>query len=222
MKADYWLNHWQAGKIGFHQKRVNSRLMRLWPELEASTDGAVLVPLCGKTLDMVWLHQAGYRVVGVELSQTAIESFFTENNFEYTLQSTANAQVYVGTGHASGISLLQADLFNLKATDVGPISSFYDRASLVAMPPNLRATYAESLQRLVPVGSPGLLISMTYDQQRMQGPPFSVNDEEVRTLLGSGFDLTEIDYSEGPEILGNLADRGLDTLVERVYQLRRR
>ena len=97
----------------------------------------------------------------------------------------------------------------------------YDRASLIAMPPELRSDYARQLADLLPLGTRGLVIAIEYDPSRMDGPPFSVPDAEVRELLGANFELEALAHHSGPERLGNLAGRGLDTLDERVYGVTR-
>jgi thiopurine S-methyltransferase len=77
MKPQFWIEKWQAGQIGFHQSEVHSFLVEFFPKM--ALGGKVLVPLCGKSLDMVWLAQQGCQVVGVELSSLACEAFFAEN-----------------------------------------------------------------------------------------------------------------------------------------------
>lgn len=221
MKAERWRASWQKGKIGFHQKRVNSRLEQFWPTMGLSTDAAVLVPLCGKTLDMLYLHEAGHAVVGVELSEIAAEAFFAENQLTFERRETGNLQEFTGIGKAAGLRLLVGDIFELSASQTGPLKAFYDRAALIALPPEMRQRYAVKLTSLLPSGALGLLISIIYDPSKMNGPPFSVTDEEVHALFADNFDVQEIDNSKGPERLGNLADRGLDTMEERVYRLMR-
>ena len=221
MKAERWRASWQKGKIGFHQKRVNSRLEQFWPTMGLSTDAAVLVPLCGKTLDMLYLQEAGHAVVGVELSEIAAEAFFAENQLTFERRETGNLQEFTGIGKAAGLRLLVGDIFELSASQTGPLKAFYDRAALIALPPEMRQRYAVKLTSLLPSGALGLLISIIYDPSKMNGPPFSVTDEEVHALFADNFDVQEIDNSKGPERLGNLANRGLDTMEERVYRLMR-
>jgi thiopurine S-methyltransferase len=64
-----------------------------------------------------------------------------------------------------------------------------------------------------------LLISLDYDQARMQGPPFAVTAAEVRALFEADFHvdaLAEVDVlAENPRF----AQRGLDRLGEHVYRL---
>jgi len=78
MKKDFWLERWERAEIGFHQDEINPYLRRFWPELKVAHGGEVFVPLCGKSLDMVWLRQQGCYVLGVELSQIAVRDFFRE------------------------------------------------------------------------------------------------------------------------------------------------
>jgi thiopurine S-methyltransferase len=56
----------------------------------------------------------------------------------------------------------------------------------------------------------------------MKGPPFSVPDSDVHKLLGPYFEVEQLAHSSGPDRLGNLADRGLDTMEEHVYRITRK
>lgn len=221
MEPEKWHSNWRDGRIGFHQKRYNSRLEKFWPTLNIPPKASVLVPLCGKSLDMLYLHEAGHEVVGVELSEIAANAFFNENQLTFERRDTGNLQEFTGTGKAAGIRLLTGDLFDLQASQAGPLRAFYDRASLIALPTQMRQRYAEKLSDLLPAGAVGLLISLIYDPSKMKGPPFSVPDDEVHSLFAGNFDLKQLDSSSGPERLGNLAERGLDTMEERVYALAR-
>ena len=78
MDTDFWLERWQNNQTGFHQDEINSYLTRYWSGLGLTQGSRVLVPLCGKSLDMLWLAEQGHSVVGIELSRLAIEAFFHE------------------------------------------------------------------------------------------------------------------------------------------------
>src|SRR5690242_4352745 len=80
VEASFWLERWERQQIGFHQRNINPRLLRFWPDLGLARGGAVFVPLCGKSTDMLWLHAQGHPVLGVELSPVAVAAFFTEND----------------------------------------------------------------------------------------------------------------------------------------------
>jgi len=221
MEADFWHTRWQEGRTKFHQTRINSRLEQLWPTLNVGSDVSVFVPLCGKTLDMLMLHGCGHKVVGVELSELAVKAFFSENQLTYTVAQSGNLQEFTGTGSAAGIRLFVGDIFELTTAQTGPLGAFFDRAALIALPPEMRGQYTQKMAELLPAGSIGLLISLIYDPTKMQGPPFSVPDNEVAELMAGNFSVEQIDYSSGPERLGDLAKRGLDTMEERVYRLQR-
>lgn len=228
MEAKFWQQKWDDGQIGFHQSDTNKRLIRFWPEVvehneaaRARNAGTVFVPLCGKTLDMLWLHQQGHKVLGVELSVKAAEAFFKENNLDCDVQEKHGFVHYTGTGGAEGICLLVGDIFELSAELCTDCSVFYDRAAMIAMNPEMRIKYAKNLARIIPERSRGLLLSISYNQAQMKGPPFSVSDENVRHLLHENFSIQELAHYSGPKHVGNLAERGLETLDERVYLLDR-
>jgi len=165
------------------------------------------------------LQQLGHTVVGVELSEIAVEAFFTENQLPYETLRTGNLQEFTGTESAAGLRLFAGDIFSLDAAQTGACRAFYDRAALIALPPEMRQQYVDKLASILPTGAIGLLISLIYDPNKMQGPPFSVPHDEVMSLFAGKFSVEQIDYSSGPERLGSLATRGLETMEERVYRL---
>lgn len=229
MEAKYWHQKWQEEKIGFHQSEVNKRLITFWPKLAlpekpfANSDApCVFVPLCGKTLDMLWLHGNGYRVLGVELSDKAAEAFFTENQLEFQSRHEGDFLVYEGSGNASGITIMVGDYFTLTPEHCQFCVAFYDRAAMIAMNGDMRTRYAHHLATIMPTGSQGLLLTISYDQDQMQGPPFSVTCENVSEILQNNYIINELAHYSGPGRVGNLKQRGLETLDERVYLLQRK
>jgi thiopurine S-methyltransferase len=178
MEHDFWHRRWHKNEIGFHQETVNPYLLEHWPDLGAGQGSTVFVPLCGKSLDLAWLRSQGHGVVGIELSRVAIEAFFREQR----LQVSRQPQGVFERWKADGYRLLCGDFFALSATDLGSIDVVYDRASLIALPPAMRARYATHLRELLPAGLPSLLITVEYPQQEMDGPPFAVQQDEVETL----------------------------------------
>lgn len=220
MDTTFWNSRWSEGKIGFHQSEINKRLIYYWPQVVSDDPPQqVFVPLCGKSLDMLWLHGQGHRVLGVELSARAADAFFTENNLCAKRESVGEFEVFTGTGPAAGLTLLVGDFFAMTAEQVSECRLFYDRASLIALPPAMRVDYARHLATLMPERSRGLLLSIAYNEAKMKGPPFSVPDTEVCELLQENFSLTQLAHFEGPRYVGNLAERGLETLEERVHLL---
>ena len=164
---------------------------------------------------MLWLAEQGYRVLGIELSASACESFFVENGMAYKVEARGPFTGFAG----ESITLFAGDFFDLSAEDLSSVRGIYDRAALIALPESMRSGYAGHMADILPSGCQGLLISIAYDERKMQGPPFSIGEEEVRELFEPGFSVDLISESTGPEIVGNLRDRGLDTLDEKVYRL---
>ena len=215
MQPEFWHDRWDRNQIGFHLEQVNPYLQRLWPLLELEQGGRVLVPLCGKTLDLSWLAASGFEVLGVELTQTAVEQFFSEQKVEPQISQRGAFTVY----EAGPVTILCGDVFALTAADVSTCVGLYDRAAMIAFPPDMREAYARHLTEILVPGCRGLLITLDYDQSQMKGPPFSVPDAEVQRLLSPAWTLEVV---EQPDVLDQewkFLKGGVTRLVERVYRL---
>ena len=153
MDASYWHEKWAEDRIGFHQDRPNRRLVEHWPALDLAPGTPVFVPLAGKSLDMLWLHERGHPVLGVELSEKAVRAFFDENALAHERRPDGPFERFSGTGDATGIELLVGDFFALTADDLAGVGALYDRASLIAMDDGFRARYAAHLGAIVPSGT---------------------------------------------------------------------
>lgn len=215
MDLDFWKTRWEAGQTGFHLDRVNPHLERSWDVVAAGRLGKVFVPLSGKSLDMAWLAARGHEVVGVEVSEVAVSSFFSEQGVEPVVTGTAGIPRY----SANSVSILCGDFFSLEAEHVADCSLVYDRAALIALPAPLRRRYADKLSRLLPNASQ-LLVTFNYNQSLMDGPPFAVSDEEVRDLYGSDFEIEALESSvDILESEPRFAAKGLDWLTESSFRL---
>lgn len=168
MKAEFWLERWQRNEIGFHQGEINAHLQEFWGGLQLPAGSEVFVPLCGKSRDLLWLRAQGHRVLGVELSPLAVEDFFLENELKPQVRSHG----IFDSWSCDGVTLLCGDFFELEAADLKGVAAVYDRASLVALPPEMRERYAQHLHRILPARVPMLLVTMDYPQAEMSGPPF--------------------------------------------------
>ena len=174
--AHDWRASWREGRIGFHEGKPNGYLVQHAARLAGAR--RVLVPLCGKAEDLAYLASLGHEVVGVELVEDAVRAFFDEHG---VTPEVAPRGAY--TAYTSGpLTLLAGDLFALDATAAGPVDALYDRAALVAFPPELRPRYVEHLRRLLPSGSRGLVITLEFSSADLAGPPFPVLEPELRSL----------------------------------------
>lgn len=217
MHADFWLERWERNQIGFHLDTVNPYLPRHWPRLGLADNTRVLVPLCGKSLDLAWLAAQGLQVMGVELSAKAVAEFFAERHLTPAIRQQGAFSVY----QAGSVELWCGDFFALSAADLAGCGGLYDRAALIAMPPAMRQQYAAKLTEIVSPGCQGLLITLDYEQQQIDGPPFAVVDGEVRDLFAGAW---QLQVEEERDILSEsvkFLKAGATRLEERVYRLAR-
>jgi len=216
MEPAFWHKRWEDNQIGFHQPQVNTYLQNHWPSLGLAPGSRVLVPLCGKSLDMLWLAAQGYRVLGVELSERAVLDFFHEQGLEAEVFERGAFTVW----RSAEIELWCGDVFALEAADVADCTAVYDRAALIALPAAMRERYVRHLTQLLPAASDLLLVTLDYDQSRLDGPPFAVSDGEVQRL----FDGWRVGQVEARDILQDspkFLQAGVPSLFERVYRVQR-
>lgn len=152
-----WLRLWRdQQQSSFHQLAVNPLLSRFWQKLGLKRSHRVLVPLCGKSLDMLWLAEQGHEVVGIELSPIAVEAFFKERDLQAKKQRIGNFVRW----RAKTISIWCGDFFALSSKQIGRIDAVFDRAALTALPPESRHAYVSKLMDLTEQGAPILLFTI--------------------------------------------------------------
>ena len=217
MQPDFWHQRWADNQIGFHQSAPTTLLLKHWPTLDVPAGATVFVPLCGKSLDMAWLASQGHHVLGVELSQRAVEQFFAEHGLTPEIRESQYGTHYV----AGGIEIIRGDAFGLDERVLSECAAIFDRAAMIALPPPLRARYAGELYARLPTGCSGLLITLEYSQAERDGPPFSVSEDEVRERLASTW---QVDLLERRPISDGHPGfvSGVSTLDTSVYRLQRR
>ena len=214
MKAEFWRERWRSGATGWHQAEVNSWLVKHWPALALPPNCPVFVPLCGKSLDMLWLRQAGHRVIGVELVDAAVRGFFKERGAAVKLVNTANNLPRFSGG---GIHIYCGDYLQISAPHLEGAPGTFDRGALIALPPPQRAVYADHMQRILPEGAQTLLLTLEYDQAKAPGPPFSVPAEEVQALYGTRCDIQELEAEDTDDIPPHFQALGLTNVIQRAY-----
>jgi thiopurine S-methyltransferase len=185
MDANFWHKKWERGEIGFHESQANPALVAHIERLKLAANSRLFLPLCGKTLDIGWLLERGYRVAGVELSALAVDALFDSLGVTPTLTPQANMTRY----SAENIDIWVGNLFDLSPDMLGNVDAIYDRAALVALPKNMRKQYASQLIKLSNTATQ-LLITFEYEQQHYAGPPFAVDEGELRQLYDSSYSLT--------------------------------
>lgn len=217
MNKEYWQNKWHNNEIGFNQSEPNSILQQYLSQLNLKPHNRIFVPLCGKSIDMLWLIQQGYRVVGVELSAEACSQFFTEHEISFELTQTKYFQVYT----SDTITLFSGDFFQITPELMGAIDAIYDRAALIALPDELRQQYACKIIDLATPATNMLLITTRYNQSDMQGPPFSVDEQAVHTLYAKKFTVNLLSKELTINIATHLHEKGLKEAYQLGFKLTR-
>lgn len=213
-----WLARWQNNKIGWHVDTVNRSLIDYFELLELTPGASIFVPLCGKSIDMIYLSEMGYSVVGVELSSIGIEQFFNDNNLQYSITKIDGFMLY----QSGRIEIYCGDYFDLGVEHLKTVSAVYDRASLIALELDLRAKYATHLADIIPSDARILLLTLIYPQHQMSGPPFSVSNAEVESLFSTAFKYRQLhcfnDIDNEPKFLR----AGVDYVENAAYLLQNR
>lgn len=196
---------------------MDRHLERYWSCLGVADDCHVFVPLCGKSLDLLWLRDRGHSVSGVELSAVALESFCVEHGIPARRRELGCFDVY----EATGLELFCGDFFVLTPAVLRPPAAIYDRAALISWVPELRAAYVDHLTALTKPGTQILLVTIEYPQPQMAGPPFSVNSDDVQALFSRSFMIRELTRENALAREPRLQARGLTALNEVCYALTR-
>lgn len=182
MDHEFWQKRWRQNEIGFHEGKENRLLSRSIHRLPLKPGDRIFVPLCGKAEDLDWLMAQGFRVTGIELHQAAVEEVFQRMGLDPEVTGSDGLTRF----KTDTVELFAGDFFQLNSDLLGHVDAIYDRAALVALPREMRKAYSQHLMTLTN-GAPQLLICFDYDQSRMDGPPFSVSETEIRELYGNRY-----------------------------------
>ncbi|MEZ5557267.1 MAG: thiopurine S-methyltransferase [Pseudomonadales bacterium] len=213
MQREFWLERWANDEIGFHQAEVNPLLRCHWPQLDIDADAPVFVPLCGKSRDMCWLAEREHPVVGVELAEVAVRAFFEEAGQPFQIEHRAYHQLFLGGPY----SIFVGDFMDLTAVELRGTAAVFDRGALVALPPRMRAHYADHLQRIIADGVQILLLTLEYEQNRMKGPPHAVHADEVQALFGERCRVELVERLHSAQLPPRFTAAGITEAAEAVY-----
>lgn len=211
MDAHFWVQKWENDEIPFHEKDTNSLFVKYFEVLALVKGDRVFVPLCGKTLDISWLLSKGYRVAGAELSEIAIKQLFLDIGVEPKISDIGELKHY----SAENIDIFVGDIFQLSRPILGQVDGIYDRAALVALPAEIRKQYTTHIIELTD-NAPQLLICFEYDQTVMDGPPFSISNNEINQHYDNRYNLSLLEELNVP---GGL--KGKCTAREKIWLLQR-
>lgn len=211
MEASFWFKSWDLGGFytSFHRPDIHPYVLQYMnpEEIEGKN---ILVPLCGKTVDMMYLSQFANQVIGVEIVEKAIMQFFEENNLSY---EHPDEETYI----SGNITILKTDFMALTKERIGKIDWILDRASLVALPYEMRVDYMKTLDRISEVGTKQLVVTLEYFPL-IHSAPFCITPEEVENYYGAGHVINHVEKPNLPNH-GMVRKWGLDYLIEHGFVL---
>ena len=185
MELSYWLSRWKKGHTGFHMNEGYPELRTHWPMLPIPSNPIVLIPLAGKSLDIQWISERAQKVICNEISSIAIEQFFNQQEMDFTKSTFSSFQIY----QSNNIEFWCGDFMKLPEHKMGELDLIYDKASIVALPDKTRQTYANKISALSCGKTKVLMHLLSYNQSEMNGPPFSVDPNEINRLFSEKFDI---------------------------------
>ena len=209
MDAEFWLDKWQHNQIGFHKSEANPLLIKHIDALALDKGNRIFLPLCGKTLDIGWLMKQGFRVIGAELSELAIQQLFAELDLVPVITAIGDINHY----RADNIDIFVGDIFDVTQDMISQVDAIFDRAALVALPPDMRKTYTKHLIEITS-SAPQLLLTFEYGVTDVTGPPHSISQDEVVAHYGDHYHLKTLELFD---IGGGF--RGTSKAIEHVWQL---
>jgi thiopurine S-methyltransferase len=194
-KLEPWDQRWSAGKTAWHKTDVHASLQKYCDEYvlnDIVAGGRILIPLCGKTVDMVFLAKKRPigEVVGIDGISKAIEEFIQEQSSEVEIKKVDPVQGY-GKYQGDKITLLTGDFFNITMDIIGDASTLFDgvwdRGALVAIQPSLREQYIDQIGTFIrkPNGKYLIATVVRPNNDITSGPPFSIDETELRRLFGT-------------------------------------
>lgn len=188
MESDFWHKRWEDDHIPFHEGKPNTLLVRHLGVLNLDKTARLFIPLCGKTKDFDWLMAQGYRTVGAELSEIAIQQLFAELKTTPEISTVGTHKLY----SADNIDIFVGDIFELSSDMLGSVDAIFDRAAMVAMPASMRQLYVTKVAN-ISKNAPQLLTCFEYDQSLLDGPPFDVKQAEVEDLYRGLYDVSLVE-----------------------------
>lgn len=216
MELSYWQSRWQKGNTGWHMDTVYPLLPKVWPSVSVPANATILIPLSGKSLDMPWFVEKGFSVIGVDTSPLAHRAVMKRSTESFKQCSSHGFTVY----RSENIELWEGDFFKLPVTKIPPPDLIYDKAAIIALPPEMRSDYAQKLFSLCGTHTQILLQTFDYIQNEMNGPPFSVPEQEIERLFGKRFSLNLLHKQSKLNELDRFRERGISSrLDELVYLL---
>ena len=212
-----WLHFWENNETNWHSDTITQELVEYFELFELEPEDKVFVTLCGKSLDMIYIMNQGFSVVGVEISEIGVRQFFSENNLTYKITKVDDFDLY----SSENLEIYCGDFFSLTSKHLNNVKAVLDSKSLIALEPDLRQKYAKHLNDIISLGVRILLVTLNYPQHQMSGPPFSVDESEVESLFSMAFESRKLKSFNDIENGSKLVRAGVDFINNAAYCLRK-
>ncbi|XP_050731594.1 thiopurine S-methyltransferase-like isoform X3 [Eriocheir sinensis] len=182
-RLDTWKDRWNRGAIGWHQSDINFALQNHSSKLLTKPKCRVLVPLCGKTVDLEWLYREGHTVVGIDGVEQGIIEFFSEHNLPHITEKLSWGKVFKTEDEK--LKIYCCDIFKMDVQSLGKFDAVWDRGSLVAIYEEDRERYADLIKGLLAPEFCYLVNIIQYTPKgTFRGPPRNVPTKLVQELFG--------------------------------------
>ncbi len=187
----FWINYWETDSAKWHSPVVSPWLKHFSGKfLGQAKSQRILVPLCGKSADMLWLHSLGHSVVGCDCSGIALQDFFTMNHKSggYTRNVIQIGQKQISE-HTSkdmpNLSLFEGDFFDLTPVLIGgKVDCVLDRAALVALHPSMAERYLRHLLTLLKQSDNSKVLFASVSHLPFPvAPPHTWKAEQIEPIL---------------------------------------
>ena len=144
-----WKEKWDRGLTGWHTDKVDARLKQY---LSMLTDGkeqpaSILVTWCGKSVDIPWLCEQGYNVVGVEISEIAVKQLFEENGIPYDTAQEGEFKIHKASDRP--LKIITGDYYKLTPEVCGIFEAVWDHNAFGAADLSNRELYIQVLITLL-------------------------------------------------------------------------
>lgn len=212
-----WRRGWRENQTPFHLPHVHPLLVRFWSRLGLEAGERVFVPLCGKSLDLLWLREGGHDVVGVELSPVAVKAFYKSAR----LQPTREDHGELTRWSRDGVTIYCGDFFRLVQQDLAGVRAVYDRAALTALPEELREHYVAHLHAILPAEASIFLITVEDLDDIEEAADNMASSAEIVSLYAEYFGVELLHAEFHPAAYGNSGEELEGRCVHKVYRFSR-
>ncbi|KAJ8598532.1 hypothetical protein CTAYLR_001330 [Chrysophaeum taylorii] len=222
-----WSARWAAGRTTFHLNEVHPALVRTVGLLRAST--RILVPLCGKSVDLAFFAERGLEVVGVDCVPLARAEFVNDHGAVVaSSQATPSGELSViELPSKATVRYVVGNFFALDPLAVLPdgkrFQAAWDRAGIVAVDPADRPAYVRTLARNVESGGRVLLVAVEHPPfvDGKLGPPFNISEPALRALANPHFEVERIHTEDRIPLDPFWSQKGCAWCFETTYILTR-